>query len=122
MAIRTVNLVLASGLTLLLAGAAAEEPWQWHIGTVVPIAVAVVWLAGAIGLFFRSHLAWCGSLLGVGTILAVSLGFLCDGWLIEPDVRPEATYSVTLGILGLLVSLPLLARLLPLRKTCVSQP
>ena len=120
---RVFNLILASGLALLIFRAlfAGDGDFDWT--TVLFPVVAICWLAGAIGLFFRSRLAWCGSLLGVGTMAASSLTMFLTGCRLAPvstDPSDGAGYMLIFGFFGLLLSLPVIVGLIRNRKICFS--
>jgi hypothetical protein len=82
-AIKKLNLFFAVGLFLLMAFALILPPRTpqppghvWSIYAIIDSFIILVWLAGAIGLFFRKRLAWCTSILGVGTMVCLLVGGL----------------------------------------------
>jgi len=120
---RVFNLILASGLALLTFPALFKGVGRFDWTAVLFPLVAVCWLAGAIGLFFRSRLAWCGSLLGVGTMAASSITMVLTAWRLMPvasDPTDGIGYMLILGFMGLVLSLPAIVGLILIRKTCFS--
>ena len=77
--------------------------------------VMVCWLAASLGLFFRSRLAWCGSLLGAGFLLSAGVTLI----VVTAVAKPEAPGGVAalFGLFGILASAALIAGLLRLRRT-----
>lgn len=119
MVTRILNLLLASAVALMVVPSLFEA-WR-HLDAMglVCILVVVCWLAGAIGLFFGSRLAWCGSLLGVGTMLAFSLMMAALSWRLMPTARDPTDgigYIMTLAKVGVLISGAVMFGLIRLRK------
>ena len=56
---------------------------------IIVTAVTFVWFVSAVGLFFRSRLAWFGCLLGVGLDTWIAVCFLIDA--IRDSLFPNAT-------------------------------
>jgi hypothetical protein len=99
-----------------------SEPW--NPTAVVITVVVVVWLAGAVGLFFKSRLAWWASVIGIGTMLVMSLVPIYKAMLLILVTRGRADkidVLVTLiaGLVGTVICLPILIGLLGLRRTLV---
>lgn len=118
---RILNLILAGGITRLTFSALFGEGRHFDWTTVLFPLVVVCWSAGAVGLFFNSRLAWCGSLLGLGTMAASSLAITFTAWRVTPtasDPTDGIGYMMMIGIGGLLVSLPMIVGLIRIRKTC----
>lgn len=86
-AICIMNLIFASGATLLVIGAIS------NIRELVVDLVAVFWLAGAMGLFFRKRLAWIGSVIGTGTAVAFSATLVVT--LVTNFLYPDAEMNHT---------------------------
>ena len=83
------------------------------IGDGVSIIVAACWVAGAIGLFFRSRLAWCGSLLGAGSLLAYGTMLMVVPFLLRLET---SAIIVVFGLFFVFVSGVLIIRLVRLRR------
>ena len=83
--------------------------------TVVIGFVTVCWLAASIGLFFKSRLAWCGSLLGAGFLFTVGVSLIVITAVIKPEV--PGGVAALFGLFGILVSGALIAGLIRLRRT-----
>lgn len=82
--------------------------------------VAPCWLTGAIGLFFKSRLAWAGSFLGASTMFCSSLTIFASSVLLFPvaqDPTDGIGYMLIVGFVGLLISLALIFGLLWLRQS-----
>jgi hypothetical protein len=92
---------------------------HWDFESILFAAVAPCWLAGAIGLFFGHRLAWCGCLLGAGTMFCNSLTMFASGIVLSPvaqDPTDGIGYSLVLGLFGLLFSLVAIVGLFWSRK------
>ena len=82
--------------------------WVWLV-------VALCWTAGAVGLFFRSHLGWCGSLLGVSFMFAGSVAVIAMTIIVKPEAPGGA--AAVLGLIGAVLSFLLFVGILRQRKT-----
>ena len=80
--IRVGNLLLASLGVLASLGAAAHVGWHFSTRNIVLGAIDLVWLCGALCLFFHWLAAWIASLVGAGTSAFVVGSILFDlfGW------------------------------------------
>ncbi|HLP77939.1 MAG TPA: hypothetical protein VK327_13585 [Candidatus Paceibacterota bacterium] len=120
---RAFNLIFASGMAFLTYDTVVKSVGQFDWTVVIFALVAIFWLTGAVGLFFRSRLAWCGSLLGVGTMLSGSITMVCTGWRLMPvssDPSDGVGFMLIFGFLGLVFSLFLIVGLLGQRSACFS--
>jgi hypothetical protein len=66
-----INLIFASGATLLTVPTIVFHRNKFHWENWAIILFSICWLACAIGLFFRKRLAWCGSILGAGVLVFI---------------------------------------------------
>jgi hypothetical protein len=114
MTTRVCNLVFAVGSAAIGAASVLSGEKLDALAVVIGV-VMVCWLAASIGLFFRSRLAWCGSLLGAGFLLSVGLTLT----LVTVVIKPEAPggFAALFGLLGILVAGALIAGLFRLRRT-----
>lgn len=107
---RVTNLLLAVGMVWLSVGLATATGWSLDTAVSVFLLHAACWLAGAIGLFFASRIAWWCSVACVGVVLAYSLSLFWMAWGLmrsQGDHEPSAGYGFTLhtGHLAICVSL-----------------
>ena len=120
---RLFNLALAAGAALLSLVALAEGVRHFDWTAVLYPLVAVCWLAGAIGVFFRSRLAWSASLLGVGTLAASSVTQVFTMWVLLPvgtDPTDGIGFGLVAGSVGLLISAAAICALISIRRSCFS--
>jgi hypothetical protein len=84
--ISVINLVFALGAFLLTGVVLSCVRWADSPSPSVLMAAFVVlcWLAGAIGLFYRKRLAWCGSILGTGALVCTLVVILAT---VIPAIR-----------------------------------
>jgi hypothetical protein len=91
-----VNLGVAFGVTVItLAVAVISYPAILRNPTgALLAAIALLWLGGAVGLFFHSRLAWCGSVLGIATLAAIPLVLICNTivGILTAKIRSEVIY------------------------------
>jgi hypothetical protein len=114
---RVINLVLAAVTTLFAILDIVEFPPTFEL--VLFTVIAPCWFAGAIGLLFRHRLAWCASLLGVGTLLCSSLTMFASGIVLSPvaqDPTDGIGYMLIFGFIGSLLSLAVIIGLFRMRK------
>ena len=119
MATLVFNLILASATNLLAFSILTKPPIHWDAEAILYAVVAPRWLAAAIGLFFKKRLAWCGSLLGAGTMACSSVTIIGWGAVLAPaaqDPTDGAGYAIFTGVLGLVMSLTVIAGLVRIRK------
>jgi len=113
------NLLLALANVLITAGGLSKDWNQLGMMDILFTLVAVCWIAGAIWLFFGGRLAWCGSLLGVGTMLASSLTTVCVAYALMPTAQDPTDgygYLLIIGSMGVLISGAAMFGLIRLRK------
>ena len=113
------NLLLALANVLITAGGLFKDWNQLGVMDILFTMVAVCWIAGAIWLFFGGRFAWCGSLLGVGTMLASSLSSVCVAYALGPvaqDPTDGIGYMLIIGSMGVLISGVVMFGLIRLRK------
>jgi hypothetical protein len=116
---RVANLLFALLLALASVYGMANEGSRWDFMSFVLSFITFCWLASALGLFFRKRLAWYGSLLGVGTMVAGSVTLLVVGIALIPtsqDPTEGAGMATIVGVFGLLIFVPVLVGLLRLRR------
>ena len=119
---RIFNLILASGFMLMTVGALLDEGGTFVWTEALFALFIACWFAGAIGLFFRSRIAWCGSMLGVGAVLAGSIVLIYASFqsTSRGSDRISGDYMLLGGLLGLVPSLLVLVGLIRLRKIWLS--
>jgi hypothetical protein len=119
---RIFNLILSSGFTLMAAGSMVDESGDFSWPEILFSLLTVCWFAGAIGLFFRSRLAWSGSMLGVGAMFAGSIALILSflRFMTISTDPTEGSYMIIFGLFGLALSLPVFIGLVRLRKTLFS--
>ena len=120
---RVLNLILALLTSLLFVLPAAKSFRPPDIGFLLMVLLSLCWLAGAVGLFFRNRLAWCASLLGVGLMFSGAVTMFAVGLSLVPIARDPTDgigYMVIMGVLGLLLSVPVLIGLFLLRRQWIS--
>jgi len=114
---RALNLVVAFVTGFIALAGAAHDP---DIMSWILAGVGLCWLAGGLGLYLvKGRLAWCGSLLGAGTMLAVSVSMLVEGIKVVPfaqDPTDGTGLLLVVGTLGIFLSVPLIIGLIRLRK------
>jgi hypothetical protein len=116
---RVLNLILALLASLLMVLSAAKDSWSLDVPSILFMLLPLCWLAGAVGLFFRNRLAWCASLLGVGIMFSLSITMFAVGLRLMPiaqDPTDGIGGMVIMGVLGLLISIPVLIGLFLLRR------
>jgi len=81
-----INLIVASGVTLLifpaliiLPGAVLHPAVSFWLVWSATASLTICWLVGAIGLFSRRRLAWCGSVLGTGALTCLLVAVISTG-------------------------------------------
>ena len=120
MVTRVFNLILATGMSLLALSVAMDASSRsWDAEAILYAIIAPCWLAATIGLFFKSRLAWCGSLLGAGTMACSSVAII--GWsiILAPTAQDPSEgigYAMIMGVFGAAMSLPVIIGLVRLRK------
>lgn len=106
---RVANLVLAFGNALVVEDMFRSS--SGHRGGVL-IAISLfapVWLAAALGLFFKSRVAWGLCVIGVGTMLAASITSLGEALILMPtstDPSEGVGALLIVGTFGIIVCLP----------------
>lgn len=116
---RVLNLILALLASLFFVLATLRDASSFDVSTILFMLIPLCWLSGAIGLFFRNRLAWCVSLLGVGIMFSGALTMFAVGLKLMPvaqDPTDGIGYMIILGVLGLLLSTPVLIGLFLLRQ------
>lgn len=116
---RVLNLLLALLTSLLFVLPAVREPQSLDVISTLFMLFPLCWLAGAVGLYFRNRLAWCASLLGVGLMFSGAVTMFAVGLRLMPaaqDPTDGIGYMVIMGVLGLLLSTPVLIGLFLLRR------
>src|SRR6266480_899345 len=81
---RAYNLILASVTALFVLLDVIEFVGNLDYEFILFDVITPFWLAGAIGLLFKRRLAWCGSLLGAGTMFCGSLTWFMSGIVLSP--------------------------------------
>lgn len=113
------NLLLALANVLITAGSLSKDWNQLGAMDILFALVAVCWIAGAIWLFFGGRLAWNGSFLGVGTMLASSITMASEAYALGPvaqDPTDGIGYMLIIGSIGVLISGAVMFGLIRLRK------
>ena len=113
------NLIFAGFGSLVSVSGLAHDSTGWDPMSFLIALVTFCWLVSAIGLFFRSRLALCGSLLGAGVMLSGSTTMFVAGIKSLPaaqDPTDGIGYSIVMGFIGLMFSIPLLIGLVRLRR------
>ncbi len=113
------NLIFAGLGTLIFTSELVKDSGNREWVSLLLTLVNLCWLLGAIGLFFRSRVAWCGSLVGVGVMLSGSVTMFLVGLKLVPiaqDPTDGIGYAIIIGFFGVLLSAPLLVGLVRLRR------
>jgi hypothetical protein len=121
MVTRVLNFIFAAFGSFAYASALMKDQASRDFMTVLVAIVNLFWLAAALGLFFRSRTAWCGSLLGLGAMLSGSITLLVMGLKLAPtkqDPTEGAGYAILFGFSGMLLSMFVLVGLFRLRAEC----
>lgn len=84
MAAKVFNLIFAALGNLIFISGLVNDPENRDLMYFLVTFINLCWLLGAIGLFFRSRLAWCASLLGVGVMLSGSVTMFLVGLKLMP--------------------------------------
>src|ERR1051325_10957206 len=110
MIIRAYNLAFAFGVTALtIIGLLRGPEHRTALATAFAI-VAACWSASAVGLFLKNRIAWIGSIVGTGMVLACSLAMFIEGVKSTPlanDPTDGTGYRIIFGALGPLLRLQL---------------
>jgi hypothetical protein len=92
-----------------------RSPGHWEAIFYAVVIISICWLASAIGLFFKSPLAWYGSLACSALMLCGSLALFFMSLIQQ---QSESTgYAFVFGFIGFAIFLADAAGLVYLRKT-----
>lgn len=113
------NLICSLFGSVVYVSALAERAEHLTASSVLMTLIQVAWFVSAVGLFLRSGWAWWGSVVGAGAMFAFSTRMLLVCLVLSPiaqDPSDGIGFGIIIGMVGVIISLPLLVGLANLRR------